>query len=61
MLLMLKGGHKKFRGSFYTVASCSHSEGRGGGTQKVFTLSKGTHKVLPCLEWVGAKGFGPMI
>ena len=36
-LAMLKvGGHKKFWGSFYTVAS-SFTHIEGGGVQKVFT------------------------
>ena len=53
---MLKGGHKKFLGSFYVVAySFSHSD--GGGAQKVSTLSKGgAQKVLPCLEGRGGGG-----
>ena len=38
VLAMLKGGHKKFWGSFYEVAcSFNHIEG-GGGAQKVSTL-----------------------
>ena len=50
VLVMLKGGHKKFWGRFYPVAWCfSHIVG-------------GARKVLPCLEGGGgAKSFGPAI
>ena len=50
VLAMLKGGHKKFWGSFYAVA-LSFSHIVGGGREK-FPLFKrgGARKVLPCLE-----------
>ena len=50
-LAMLKGGHKKFWGSFYAVA-WSFEEG---------ALKGGCELFLPCLEGVGAKSFGPAI
>ena len=48
LLAMLKGGHKKFWGSFYPVVrSFSHIE----GGRKMFPLfKKGPQKVLPCLD-----------
>ena len=57
VLAMLKGGHKKFWGSFYAVAwSFSHIEGgggkkcpifkRGGGDAKSFTVLRDGRKKL---------------
>ena len=60
VLAMLKGGHKKFLGSFYVVAS-RFSHIVGGGTKSFHSLKGGAPKVLPCLEGGGAKSFGPAI
>ena len=54
VLAMLKGGQKKFWGSFYVEAwSLSHVE---GGRKKFPLLKRGTQKLLPCLEGGGGGG-----
>ena len=60
VLAILKGGHKKFWGSFYTVAwSFSHMV---GGREK-FPLFRrvGREKFYPVLRGGGTKSFGPAI
>ena len=56
---MLKGGHNKFWGSLYAVASCfSHIV--GGGVKSFHVLNGGVRKVLPCLEGGGAQKVSDM-
>ena len=56
-LAILKGGHKKFWGSFYAVAwSFSHIEG-GGGCKRFPLFKSGGAKSFTCVERGGRKKF----
>ena len=58
VLAMLKGGHNKFWGSFYT----SFSRIEGGGAKSFHPLKGGWRKKFyPVLRGGGAKGFGNAI